>query len=152
MYFNDNVRPQGEFTISVFDAKTGRLKRRIGPIRNKILNQGLELIAAQHAGTTNNLEITSIELGDDNTAAAATDTALGNALKTGVAPSKLSSGGRTVTASFFLNDSDLPNDTYEELGLKVGSTLYTRAIISPAYTKATNENTRIDYSITYSSS
>ena len=152
MKLKSNVTAKGHFTITVFDVKTGRLKRTVGPLPNAVLNQGLELIAAQHAGTTNDLEITTLELGDDGTTPAATDTALANATKTGVVPAKSVASGRTVTVSFFLNDADLANGTYRELGVKVGSTLYTRALITPAYTKASNENTRIDYTITYSSS
>lgn len=148
MHFDDLIVPKGIYTITVTDATSGAIKRQFS-FPNLVVDAGLALIAAQHAGTSNSIEITTLELGDDATTPAAGDTALANAVKTGVAPSKQSSSGTSATISFFINDADLPNGTYREIGLKATSTLFTRALISPVYTKASGENTRIDYTITY---
>lgn len=137
----------GTFTITKF--KQGEVIETIKG-KNRILNAGFNRLCQQHIGNGSLLEITSLEIGDDDTPVAGTDTALGNVVIDDIPRGSQSVAGLSTTISFFIPDIDLPNGTYRELGLRSNNILYTRALITPVYTKSANEDTRIDYTLTYS--
>lgn len=117
---------------------------------NRVLNAGFALITAQHAGTANSLEITSLEIGDGNTAVTASDTALDNMILDEIPPAKVTPSTLSIVLEFFIVDAELPNGTYRELGLRAGSTLFTRALFSTPYTKVAGRDTIIRYTLSYS--
>ena len=140
----------GRFTITTLRAGTDEVLHT-QTNSNIVLNQGLNLLPRRHIGESPNLEITTLELGTDDTAPTAGDTALGNATVTGVTRANQSATGQTAFLSFFLPDAIVPNGEYKELGVRTGGgVLYTRALIDPTFTKSANEDTRIDYEISYS--
>lgn len=117
---------------------------------NRILNAGLFLIAQQHAGVANSLEITSLELGDGDAAVAGPNLALDNLVLAGVPVAKRTTAGASITLEFFIVDAELAAGTYRELGLRAGSTLYTRALFTTPYTKVDGRDTIIRYTLSYS--
>jgi hypothetical protein len=149
MKIAETTQAQGHFEI--ISLENGQEVWRSPVMHNRILNAGLSLIVQHHAGNDSNaLEITSLEIGDDDTAVSASDTALGNAVLTGVLPSKITPSGASIVIEFFIVDAELANGTYEELGLRAGATLYTRALFTTPYTKVAGRDTIIRYTLSYS--
>jgi len=141
----------GELTIETF--KAGKKVREIGPIHNKVVSSdgyGRNLLIRQLAGdTTYPIEIDSIAVGDSSTAAADGDTGLGNSLVSGISITEMTVSNNQLTVKVFVSDGSLANDTYEELGFFCNGRLFSRIIISPAYTKASGEDTLFTYTLTF---
>jgi len=145
----DTCPAHGHFQI--ISLENGKEVYRSPVIPNRILSAGLALIPQHHAGNTSNaLEITSLEIGDGDTAVAAGDTALDNLVLDGVPPSKVTPSGASIVIEFFIVDAELADGTYEELGLRAGATLYTRALFTTPYTKVAGRETIIRYTLSYS--
>ena len=112
--------------------------------------RGISLVLDRLAEiNTYSLNITHAEIGDDNTAASASDTALGNGLVR-VSKTTAERSGVTATFRFFFPDATTPDDTYEEIGLFVDGTatldsgrLFNHLIFSTPMIKASGE----DYTI-----
>ena len=148
---NSTATASGRFTITKYRAGTDEVLYQSPTMSNVVLNQGLALIANRHVGTSSPLDITTLEITDDDTAPSATDTALGGTVVDGFQRANQSASGREAALSFFLPDAALPNGTYNKLGVRTaGDVLYTAALIDPSLTKSDNEDIRIDYTITYS--
>jgi len=98
--------------------------------------------------TTYPIVFDSIALGDDNTAAADGNTALGNELVADIPITNMSVSNNVATVDVFVADANLPDDTYEEFGIFADGRLIARVIISPAYTKAAGEDTLFTYTLT----
>ena len=147
---NDSAHIGGYLTLKTF--KEGVLQREIGPCKNKVVSSngyGRNLILRALAGdTTYPIEIDSAALGDSNTAAADGNTGLGNSLVSGIGITNMVIVNNVLTIDVFVADGNLPNDTYEEFGLFANGRLMSRIIISPAYTKATGEDTLFTYELT----
>lgn len=137
-------------TFELLSLANGREVWRSPKMPNRVLNAGFALITAQHAGTANSLEITSLEIGDGNTAVAAGDTALDNMVLDAIPPAKVTPSTLSVVLEFFIVDAELPDGTYRELGLRAGSTLFTRALFTTPYTKVAGRDTIIRYTLSYS--
>lgn len=146
------VHPGGYLFIETF--KNGKKVRELGPIHNHVVSSsgyGRNLIARQLGGdTTYPLEITTISIGDSNTAPVDANTALGNALETGLTVTEATVSNDVLVVKVFVADGDMADDTYEEVGYYCGTQLFSRIIISPAYTKATGEDTLFTYTLTIS--
>jgi hypothetical protein len=146
----DQLGIVGQLTIKTF--KDGQLIREIGPFKNKVVTStgyGRNLILRALAGdTTYPVEIDSASVGDNNTAPVDGNTALGNSLVSGIAITNKSVANNVLTVDVFVNSATLPNDTYEEFGLFCNARMLSRVIISPAYTKATGEDTLFVYTLT----
>ncbi len=132
--------------------RDGIVVRETDPIPNKVVSgsggYGRNLVARQLAGdTTYPLEIDSAALGDDDTAPADSDTALGNSLVSGIGITNIVVSNNSLQIDVFIADGSLPDDTYKELGLFCGGRLFARILISPSYTKATGEDTLFTYTL-----
>lgn len=148
---NDNTLGlKGELSIQTY--KDGQLLRQIGPFPNKVVSSdgfGRNLIMRALIGETlYPIAIDSAALGDGNTAAADGDTSLGNALVSDIPITDMSVVNNVATIDIFVADANLPDDTYEEFGLFAGGRILTRLVISPAYTKASSEDTLFTYTLT----
>lgn len=146
---------KGKYTYSVY--KDGKLLRTSPVIENLIvLNNdpaGLYIILDRMLGiNTHEIEITSAEIGTGEIAPAITDTDLGNMVLDDI-PVALKSreADDEIKFVFFINNTELANGSYTEFGLRMGTQLFARSIISPTFTKAEGEDFRLDYSITASS-
>lgn len=141
----------GVLTIETF--VKGEKVRSIGPIHNKVVSSsgyGRNLLIRQLAGdTTYPIEIDSIAVGDGSTAPVDGDTALGNSLVAGISITEMTVANNQLTIKVFVSDGSLADDVYEELGFFCNGRLFSRIIISPAYTKATGEDTLFTYTLTF---
>jgi len=52
-----------------------------------------------------------------------------------------------LTTEWFMTNDELANGTYNEFGLFCNTQIFCRSIISPAHTKASNEDTLVEYII-----
>jgi hypothetical protein len=155
MKTKDNTTAQGKFRFKVFDSITGELKRETPWIKNKIVsssNHGLNLFCQHLIGfTVYPLEITQAKIGTGSTAPALGDTDLETPVLSGILRSNQLVTNNVTSLEFFISDSDLANGTYTEFGIFAGSQLFARAIISPSFTKASNENVSCEYELTFTS-
>lgn len=146
----------GRYTIEVYDSQTGVLKRTYGPYKNLWVSSsgnGRNLVMQNIAGTGSpQIQIDEAQLGDDDTAPANSDTALGNALVTGIIVANKGVSDNQATIEFFEGDANVPNDEYKEIGLLANGKLCFRSLIDPSYTKASGEDTKINYQITLNAS
>lgn len=148
----DNSGIQGKLQFTTFEAGTEVILRKSKWHKNLVVsntNHGLNLILQHLAGTTTYaLEITSAKIGDDNTAATNNDTDLGNALVSDIVIATMTETTTSqLTFEFFMTDSELAEDTYEEFGLFATNQLFARSIISPGYVKSIGEDTKVEYVI-----
>ena len=145
----------GRYRFTTYKAGTKEVIRQTPWIKNKIVSSsgyGLNIIARILSGdTTYGLTITQAKIGDDNTPPTLADTGLGNAVLSNIPVANQSVSNSVVTLLFFMADIDLPNGTYEEFGIFCTNQLFARSIISPAYTKASNEDTQAEYELTFTS-
>lgn len=147
---SDQLGFVGELTIRTY--KDGANVRQIGPFKNKVVSSsgyGRNLIMRALAGdATYPVEIDSASLGDDNTAPTDSDTGLGNSLIADLPLTAASVSNNILTIDVFVPSANLPDDTYEEFGLFADGRLMSRLVISPAYTKASGEDTLFTYTMT----
>jgi hypothetical protein len=143
---------KGKFKIKTYS--NGNLIRETNWIENLIMagqNNGLGVIAKRMIGDfSNDIEITTAEIGDGDTTPLISDTSLENPIVTGILRANQSTTATVVTLEFFIASDDLPNGDYKEFGLRAGTKLFTRALIDPIYTKSSNEDTSIEYQINLS--
>jgi len=146
----DSIGFFGFLTITKF--RDGVQTWQSEPLQNKVVTStgyGRNLIARALAGdATYPIEIDSASIGDNNTAAADANTALGNSLVSSIPITNMTVSNNVLTVDVFVADANLPNDTYEEFGLFANARMMTRIIISPAYTKGTGEDTLFTYTLT----
>lgn len=144
----------GQFRIITTDSKTGKVKRTSEWMKNLVVNgtdTGINIIADLLANvTTNPLPITKAKIGTGTNTPANGDTDLQTPVFTKNSVASASVAGGVVTLSFFITSAELANGTYTEFGIFCVNQLFARAIISPSYSKGTNEDTTVEYQITIS--
>jgi len=148
---------KGTFKIITTDNK-GKVIRETPIYKNMVMNgvdTGFNLILDRLFGTnTYSLNITHLDIGDDDTAPALSDTLLGNAIaRAGIATKSLV--GNTITYRFFFADVDLPDGDYKEVGLFIDGTssvdtgqIFTHSKFGSTYSKSAGENTTLEYQLT----
>ena len=155
--FKDKISQlKGRFRI--ITTKNGVVIRETPFYDNKIMNgvnTGFNLILDRLMGVNDySLNITHLDIGDDNTEPAISDLKLSNAIeRTGIATKQQT--GNIITFRFFFADADLPNGTYKEVALFVDGTsaidtgqIFTHALFGSSYLKASGEDTTIEYKLT----
>jgi len=139
----------GVLTITKF--KDGKKIWESKPMKNRVVSSagyGRNLIMRKLAGdNVYGIEIDSAAVGDNNTAPADGNTGLGNSLVSGISITNSVATDDVLDIDVFANDATLPDDTYEEFGLFIGAQLFSRVIISPAYTKSAGEDTLFTYQL-----
>lgn len=114
-------------------------------------SHGLGLISRLLVGVnTYPIEITQLKIGTGTTAPVAANTDLETTVTSGIIRATQSYTPTIATMEFFIANADLPNGTYTELGIFCGNQLFARSLISPSFTKATNEDVGIEYILTLS--
>ena len=150
----DNLTLKGKFRYTKY--RNGEVVYVSPWIENLILQNdapcGLYVILNRMLGiTTHDIEITSAEIGTGSTAPAITDTSLVAMVLDGIPIATRSrDADDEITFVFFINDKELADGTYNEIGLRAGTQLFARALIDPSFTKSTGEDFRFDYTITAS--
>jgi len=128
-------------------------QRMAGPWINNLIMQGADtgtgIIMQQMIGnTTYALGITSGELGTGNTAPTVADTDLETPVVTGIVIRRKTATATTVTLELFVTSEEMPDNTYREFGLRAGTQLIARSLISPTFTKTGDQDAIIEYEIT----
>jgi hypothetical protein len=121
-------------------------------IKNKIVlgtGYGRNIIIRQLGNdTTYAIPIDSAAIGTGTNTPASSDTGLQTPVLSSIAVADRTVGTDNVVISFFITDAQLANGTYTEFGIFCNLRLFARSLITPVYTKATNENVTVDYTIT----
>lgn len=112
-------------------------------------NTGLNLVLQHLSGdTTFPLEVDNASLGTGTTAPTSSDTNLETPVLEDIvrAIGELSATD-TFYSEWFVTDDELPDGTYNEIGLFSGVKIFARSIISPSHTKGAGEDTLFVYEI-----
>lgn len=143
---------KGRYRFIKKNSKTGEVISTSEWIDNLIMLDdgiGLNLFIRRLAGNlTYDCIVTSAEIGTGSTAPTDADTDLETPVVTDINVALQSFTNDTATLSFFITDTELANGTYNEFLLRCGTQAFSRSIISPAYTKGSNEDTSVEYEIT----
>lgn len=165
---NSAMKLKGKYKIKTYQAPRNWLERFLiekGVKKRKLLREsdeiknlvvlndnpsGLYIVLSRMIGNLDyDLEITECKIGNDDTAPTIADTDLGNVLVEDIPPAtKSREADDEILITFFINDSEMPDDDYKEFGLFANEQMFARSIISPTYTKSTGEDTEIQYTIT----
>lgn len=141
----------GYMRIRTHDSLTDKPLSETAWMKNKIVSSsgyGRNIIMRQLTGdTTYDIEIDSAVIGTGSTAPTDNDTGL-VAQTASFSITSATVSNDSITFSIFMTDALLANGTYTEFGLKCNGRLFSRVIISPSFTKGSNQNTTIDYIIT----
>lgn len=144
----------GRYRIKTTDSKTGELIAMTDWIKNLVVNgtgTGINIVARLLGNdSTYPLAITKAKIGTGTTAPTNADTDLETTVFTKNSVADQSVSGGVVTISFFMTDAELANGTYTEFGIFAGNQLFARSIISPSYTKTTNQDSTFEYELTVS--
>lgn len=147
-----NFNFKGKYRIITTDSITGKVIKTSPWIENLIMlgtNTGVNLLLGRLANVlTHDCIITSAEIGTGTTTPANSDTALVTPTVTGIAVASAAVSSGSILLSFFIPSGSLANGTYTEFLLRCGTQAFARSIISPSYTKGTNQDTTIEYTIT----
>lgn len=146
-------RPQGRFRFITTDSITGEVKRKSQWNKNLVVNgtgTGVNIIARLLANdNTYPLAITKAKIGTGTNTPADGNTDLQTPTFTKNSVASQSVSGNVTSLSFFLTTTELANGTYTEFGIFAGNQLFARSIISPSYVKGTNEDTTVEYEVTF---
>lgn len=145
----------GKFRFTTIDSVTGEVLKVSDWHQNLIVSNltsggnGVNILIKGLLGIISTVEVTSASIGTGTTAAANADTDLETAVLEDIPVTGSSEvAANELLLEFYITSSELPDDDYSEFALKCGTRLLARAIISPAYTKGTNQDTKVEYSIT----
>lgn len=144
--------------LKVWMLRKGYLERHllsVSPVIHNTIstanNHGLNIIAQRLAGkTTYDIVIDEGKIGTGTTAPTTADTDIETLTLDNILVANQSSSGGTAVLTFFINDGELANGTYTEFAMFSGGQLFARSLISPNHTKATGEDTSIEYTISFS--
>lgn len=100
---------------------------------------------------TYGMEIDSAAIGTGTSAPTDADTGLGVSVLSGIVPSLQEISNDVGIVSFFIPDGDLADGTYTEFGVFIGGRLFARSLITPNYSKASGNDTSVDYTFDLSS-
>lgn len=147
-----NFNFAGKYRFITTDSITGKVIKTSPWIKNLIMlgtNTGVNIILNRLANilTYDNI-ITSAEIGTGTTAPANSDTALVTPVVTGITVATAVASSGSILLTFFIPSGSLANGTYKEFLLRCGTQAFARSLITPNYTKGTNQDTTIEYTIT----
>lgn len=153
---------EGKGRIRFIGSWKGKIVSDSGWIPNmmmKSLGYGVSNIAAALLGDAV-IEVTHAKIGTGSVAVVETNTDLAAPVNIGGGsnPSILRGDKELVSVniarlSFFISDADLPNGTYTRWGLFTGTyavdeKMMAQAVVTPSYTKATNQDTTVVHEVT----
>lgn len=126
--------------------------KRTSPMINNLImfseNHGIHIILQHLAGTSGfQMQIDNAAIGTGTTAPTDADTGLETPVLSNIERSTVVVNSTDIVTEWFMTDDELADGTYNEFGLFQGSQLFARSIITPAHTKASNEDTLVEYTI-----
>lgn len=140
----------GRFKITAL--KNGKAVRTTGWVKNQVVNTtnaGVQLLIQHMAGeTANPIGINYLGIGTSEDARTPTMTDLVEPVLKEVIYADRRADGNEWQGDFYVLDSELPNDTYYEVGIYMGANLYATALIPDGFTKSDAEDLLISYSTT----
>ena len=154
--FPENCTPEQRATLKqqrLADIKAGRIKplRISETVSNLIMlgtNTGLNIVLQQLGGeTAYPIAIDSASIGTGATAPTDADTDLIAAVVEDIPKATTTITTSTLVIEFFITNDELTDGDYKEFGLFCGTQIFARSIITPTYTKASNEDTLVEYQI-----
>ena len=141
---------QGMFKIAAF--KGGVLQRETPWQKNKVMNNtdhGVQLLIQQMAGiTTNPIDIDTLSIGTGSSARTTSMTDLETPVTTAIPYAERTASGNEWAGNFFILDAELPDDTYNEIGIFMHGLMYATALISGGFSKVAGEDLLISYKAT----
>ena len=148
---------KGKYRFNVYRAGTKELIRQTDWIENLIMlgdGYGANIAIKNLLGDwTHNLEITSASVGTGDTAPANSDTNLETPILENIQiATREETDDDEATFHFFMNDGQLPDNTYKEFGIFCGTQLFARSLITPAYDKTSGQDIDCEYVITIANS
>lgn len=122
-------------------------------VKNLIVSSsgyGRNLLLRQMSGdTAYPILIDSGAIGTGNTAPADGNTALVTPVLSAIGVALFELSNDSLVISFFIPDGDLANGTYKEFAMFMGTQMFSRAIISPDYSKSSGIDTTIEYTVNF---
>lgn len=151
---------EGTMVIRTWCSKTGKLLWESKPMKNRVVSSsggyGRNLIMRQLANDPSyTLPVIGAKIGTGTNTPIDADTDLQTPTTlTGISIIPVGStviSNDSVVFSFYVTDAQLPNGTYKEFGMYCNTTaaprILTRALITPNFTKGSNQNTSVDYTL-----
>jgi len=108
------------------------------------------LLRAMSNDVTYPIVITAGKIGTGTNTPVDGDTDLQTAVLSGIDIQLFELSNDTLVVSLFIPSADIADGTYTEFGLFMGAQLFCRALISPTFAKSANEDTTIEYTLTFS--
>lgn len=140
----------GKFRVQAL--RNGKVVRDTGFLKNQVVNttdRGVQLLIAQMAGdTTNPIAIDTLSIGTGSSARTTSMTDLETPVTTDIPFTKREASGNEWAGDFFILDAELPDGTYNELGIFMSGLLYATALIDGGFSKVTGEDLLITYKTT----
>ena len=140
----------GMFKIAAF--KGGVLQRETPWQKNKVMNntdRGVQLLIQHMAGiTTNPIDIDTLSIGTGSSPRTTAMTDLEVPVTTGIPYADRGAISNEWAGDFFILDAELPDDTYNEIGIFMHELMYATALIDGGFSKVTGEDLLISYKAT----
>jgi hypothetical protein len=150
---NSDVSVRGYVTIKLINALTGEVEQEEGS--NFLVNNGLLAISSVMTGTVatqTNYNPETIRLGTDNTAATATDSALGSQQYSKTIETRAVENSTTTVLTVNLSTAQGNGTTYEEVGLfSNNDNMLARKVISPM-SKDSNFSLVVEWKLIFAAS
>ena len=144
------LRACGRYRFRCYEPGTQVLRREFS-FPNLVLDGGITRMLEVLAGTESELELATLEIGTGGTSVAPEDTAL-DEFVADVPRSLRELTGNELLLTYFIPDAILPEGEYKEVGIRIGETgpLFSRAVLSPTYTKSVSEDLIVEYTLALS--
>lgn len=144
----------GKYRFTKTNSLTGAILGRTEWYSNLIMSgsdYGIGLLTRALANVSPlPLAITQLQIGQGTTPPTDADTGLEDMTVDEILIANFSRSTDEVQFEFFIPSAMLPNGTYSEIGIFTGDNIFARSIVSPAFTKSSNEDTSIEYIISFS--
>lgn len=147
---NSDVFVKGYVTVKLINALTGEVEQEEG--QNFLVNNGLLAISSIMTGTTatqTNYNPATIRLGTDNTAATATDSALGAQQYSKAIETRAVENLTTTVLTVNLSTAEGNGTTYEEVGLFSNNDNMIARKVIPAMSKDSNFSLVVSWEILF---
>jgi len=152
MITTDNSFAGAAGKLRVQAMRNGEVVRDTGWQKNKVVNAadvGVQLLVKQMAGETAlPIAIDTLSIGTGTAARTTSMTDLQTPVTTGIPFTKREAVGNEWAGDFFILDSELPDGTYNELGIFMSSRLYATVLIDGGFSKVSGEDLLVTYKTT----
>ena len=142
----DRVGIKGRMRIITTDHTTGEVISVSPWMENLVMDSPSKGVGA--VADWLSTAITRFKVGTGTTPPADSDTDLGTTVLNKASIASVEVSGNVVLFSLFATTAELANGTYTEFGMFIGTTIFSRLLIDPAYVKGTNQDSTFEYEYT----